>query len=340
MPLPCPLHDASMHRESLSNRQAALILGLQRYKNLSENAKDQALAQQLYNTFTSAEKHWRTHLVSSPQLHIWLRLQHNGQQHAQSLNDLSRLFDNADTAYAYTLKNGIGCARDEVDPLIKHMSPPTYTFTDAPMDNRYDIALFGKVADAACYRISQVWPSVGALLPEYIKLFIHIPETNFRSCSASRYAGVVFCSSCDESIIELEESIVHEYCHQVLYERMEMAPHLLKEDDEQFLLPWSQTTRDFYGFFHAYAVYAYLAYYFKGVMDSHEHTSHFPEDVEYARNRYAAIMEGLLIAREQSIKPMHHAFTQTGLAALATLEVIIDDLVDDARAGASLEKTA
>jgi hypothetical protein len=64
---------------------------------------------------------------------------------------------------------------------------------------------------------------------DVVKIIGYLPDSTFRSCSAARYSGVVYFGNMDESLLDIEESLVHEAGHQVLYRLAEVTPITLPE---------------------------------------------------------------------------------------------------------------
>jgi hypothetical protein len=157
--------------------------------------------------------------------------------------------------------------RYSVDPLIAEVAPPSYIFKEfepkhaLESSRPYTLAFFREVAEAALRRIETVWPAFATLFSQFVKIVVHLPEAEFRSCSAHRFAGVVMLSAQDDSLFAVEESLIHEWAHQVLYCLMELDPLVEHDGEKMFTLPWSGAERDFYGYFHAAYVYWVLAVY-------------------------------------------------------------------------------
>jgi hypothetical protein len=161
-----------------------------------------------------------------------------------------------------------GCVelrRWDTDPVIAELAPPTYTFpaTDVVLRraeaDAYTLPTFRDVANVALRRVGNVWPALLEAIPQFVRIIVHIPEADFRSASAARYRGVIFMSSDDASLIEVEESLVHEFGHQVLYHAMKRDRLLTSGEQGDYELPWSGSHRDFYGYFHAFYIYLLLA---------------------------------------------------------------------------------
>jgi HEXXH motif-containing protein len=124
------------------------------------------------------------------------------------------------------------------------------------------------------------------LFPVFVRTIVHLPYADFRSASASRYSGVIFLTADDRTILEVEESIVHEWGHQVLYAVMELDPVVVDGDRGDLALPWSGARRDFYGYFHALFVYVLLLRYLEQIEDRDA------EELERVHELFAHILRG------------------------------------------------
>ncbi|EOZ4753919.1 HEXXH motif-containing putative peptide modification protein, partial [Pseudomonas aeruginosa] len=117
---------------------------------------------------------------------------------------------------------------------------------------------------SALKNIETAWPELHAQIEECVRIFGYLPDAAFRSCSAARYSGIVYLGNMDESLLDLEESIVHETGHQVLYQLGEMTRLTLPQTplEANYVLPWSGSRRDLFGFLHAHYIYALLVKYY------------------------------------------------------------------------------
>jgi HEXXH motif-containing protein len=119
---------------------------------------------------------------------------------------------------------------------------------------------------------------------------------------------------------------VHEYGHQVLYRAMEIDPLVDDDGTAEFTLPWSGSVRDFYGYFHAFYIYALLAAYYSRVQACRE------SDSDRAAERFEGIVEGLVRASED-FDANAHRFTRTGVAFSQGLIARVEALADGRRHG-------
>jgi hypothetical protein len=212
---------------------------------------------------------------------------------------------------------GIEVRRWDTDPLIAELAPPTYTFPPADValqrakSDAYTLPIFRDVADVALSRVGSVWPALGHAIPSFIRILVHIPEADVRSASADRYRGVVFMSSDDVCLLEVEESLVHELGHQVLYHAMRLDPLVTSGEEGDYELPWSGSRRDFYGYLHAFYIYLLLAKYLERALRDPEH------DPIAVRPLLDHILDGLRKASED-FEP-DERFTPMGRAMIERL---------------------
>ncbi|MCP1443848.1 hypothetical protein J3D54_002980 [Pseudomonas sp. GGS8] len=188
--------------------------------------------------------------------------------------------------------------RFDVDPLVATVMPPSYEF---PKDEAvrkqlersgYSVRFFCDVVNIALLRIEHTWPACREQIKKLVKSIFYLPDGSFRSCSASRFTGIILLSSRDDSILDLEESLVHEATHQLLYHIVEACPIVKEETSREplYTLPWSGQKRDFYGYFHAFFVYIALVKYLGRVR------SRSTEELQRAQNRLLYILRGLIKA--------------------------------------------
>jgi len=191
--------------------------------------------------------------------------------------------------------------RHDVDPLLRMVSSPTYTFpsdSGLPAEQErmkacqaYPLEFFSEVAGVALERARVAWPELVDMFSAFVHTLVHVPDSEFRSASASRYTGAIFIAGDDHSLLEVEESLVHEFGHQVLYWVMETDPLFENvENGPEFRLPWSGSERDYYGFYHAFYIYTLLAQYYARVVKSR------PESQAAAMKRLEEITSGLELA--------------------------------------------
>ena len=166
-------------------------------------------------------------------------------------------------------KTDIAIQRDDLDPIIKAATPPTFDFETA--DAASPGADLGEEArthfaaslDEAFANIAACDPQRHETFKQLIRVVGYLPDGDFRSCSAARYQGVIYLAGREETTIDLEESIVHEAAHQLLYKIGELQPITDREAlRHEYELPWSGSVRDVFGYFHAYFVYLQIVEYF------------------------------------------------------------------------------
>jgi len=170
----------------------------------------------------------------------------------------------------YVCDTPIALQQDNIDPYVMAATPPSYDFTavfgsEKGMNGHgHPLALQRELLGFAMDNIGKAWPALKAQIVDVVKIIGYLPDATFRSCSAARYAGVTYLGNKDEGVLDIEESLVHEAGHQVLYRLAEVSP-LVKEGTPQTLdykLPWSGSERDLFGFLHAFYIYVLLTKYF------------------------------------------------------------------------------
>lgn len=298
-----------------------------------------------------APPEYRLELVTDPAFGAWLALAslatnqiltgvaentHSLEESVQDFAGLLRQFDERRTSQQPNTMAGtrIRVQRFDIDPLIARVTPPSYTFpTDESeqrrlMESGYSTAFFADVASTALSRIERTWPECHRYIARLVQILGYLPDADFRSCSASRYRGVVYIAARDNSILDLEESIVHEAGHQLLYTIVE-AGAIIRADAEpgEYALPWSGQIRDFYGYFHAFYIYVLLAKYMKRVVgqSSAERTE---DERRRADNRMRYIINGLVKA-VNDFRDNNH-FTPLGHELFGHLDRAVSDLAESA----------
>ena len=170
----------------------------------------------------------------------------------------------------YIAGTQIAVQQEDVDPYIMAATPPSYDFagqkagTPEQTGPGHPLALQQELLGIAMDNIGKAWPELRTQIEDVVQIVGYLPDASFRSCSAARYAGVIYLGNMDERLLDVEESIVHEAGHQVLYRVGELV-ELVKPGTSQkadFTLPWSGSRRDLFGFLHAFYIYTLLTKYF------------------------------------------------------------------------------
>jgi hypothetical protein len=164
----------------------------------------------------------------------------------------------------------IALLQADFDPYIMAATPPSYDFqaqlqSEGGLNGHgHPMAMQQELLGLAFENIEKAWPEMRTQIEDFVQIVGYLPNATFRSCSAARYAGVVYLGNMDERILDIEESIVHEAGHQILYRLGELAA-LVKEGTpktDDYTLPWSGSKRDLFGFLHAFYIYTLLTKYF------------------------------------------------------------------------------
>jgi hypothetical protein len=227
----------------------------------------------------------------------------------------------------------------DVDPIIARATPPTYVFrTVAKSGSRrtqysYSTSFFRDVASVAFERIAHTWPDCFSSISQLVRILGYLPDGNFRSASASRYAGVIYLTARDNSILDLEETLVHEGGHQILYAICEANPILDDTGDPgtaKYQLPWSHQVRDLYGYYHAFFIYVLLAKYYQRVLDDTVNARP-KNELQFAAQRQSHIVSGLLRANDDLRRA--EGLSASGRELIENLEREVVDLERTHRAG-------
>ncbi|WP_017903871.1 aKG-HExxH-type peptide beta-hydroxylase, partial [Pseudomonas asplenii] len=150
--------------------------------------------------------------------------------------------------------------RFDIDPLIVAELSPCYEFPsdDATrqllQNSGYCIHFFSDVVNVALSRIALTWPGCHEQFHHLVRLICYLPDGRFRSGSARRYSGAILLSARDHSLLEIEESLVRETAHQLLYGIEEICPVVDPQADEErpYFLPWSNRPCDLADYFQTF----------------------------------------------------------------------------------------
>ena len=212
-------------------------------------------------------------IINDPVFQIWMALafQHANAVLTEQADDTAALQDMllelpavlqriTQTAVDHKYSNHPPIRRFNVDPLIAAATPPSYEFPEDESTRKhlersgYSLHFFRDVVSVALSRIANTWPACYEQFRHLVKLICYLPDGTFRSCSEARYTGVILLSAKDHSILEIEESLVHETTHQLLYSLVEVCPIIdeRRAEERLFSLPWSGLQRDLHGYVHAF----------------------------------------------------------------------------------------
>ncbi|MEU1527125.1 HEXXH motif-containing putative peptide modification protein [Nocardia rhamnosiphila] len=182
----------------------------------------------------------------------------------------------------YIPNTSIALQQNDIDPYVMAATPPSYDFVamlssgQGTNGHGHPLPMQQDLLGIAIDNIDKTWPELKAQIEDMVKIVGYLPDATFRSCSAARYAGVVYLGNMDERVLDVEESLVHEAGHQVLYRLGNLTP-LVREGTPQtagYTLPWSGSQRDLFGFLHAFYIYTLLTKYFwrRARLNAHELT--------------------------------------------------------------------
>lgn len=233
-----------------------------------------------FELFKSMPPARRRQLVEFPPFLIWLKqsislisdptiLEHKLNECGRVINVFKERGNNPHILKMQDLI--IEVERFHIDPLISEVAFPEYKLPD---ENRqvefeekalYPYSFFVESLALALERIKQSWPEAYSAFPKFVKIVVDMIDGEVTSYSAADHTGVIFVSTDNSPLVALEEYLMHEFGHQILYHVMELDPLVLMENKRTFKMPWSGNERDFYGYFHAFFIYILLARYLERV---------------------------------------------------------------------------
>jgi hypothetical protein len=292
-----------LRAEVIAARQAAFAALMLRVATGGDGDLVQ-VAEDALDRFLGASREQRLAVAADPAFSIWL--QRAARLEGGDKVGVARMVADFPAVFArclerldrddFGLVKPVELVRYSVDPLVAEVAPPTYTFPPAEEAQEleaktpYSLEIFKEIARAALRRVGLAWPELLELFPHYVRTIVHLPYAEFRSASASRYAGVIFLTADDHSVLEVEESLVHEWAHQLLYSVMERDPIVVDGSRDDLTLPWSGARRDFYGYFHALFVYTLLLRYLERIAGRDE------LELQRVRELYLHILRGAVRA--------------------------------------------
>jgi len=222
----------------------------------------------------------RQRLIEHPPFLIWLKLILSSGSSRDDLKrrlpELKRIMgsfakERDDRSALTTSEAQAQLARFDVDPLIREAALPEYSFPDRDRQREfedmvvYPMSFFAEMVTIAVKRIERAWPAAQRDFFKFVKLIVDMVDADFTSYSGYNHAGVIFVSTDNSSLVALEEYLIHELGHQILYNVMELDPLVINEPERMFRLPWSGQERDLCGYFHAFYIYTFMVHYLRRV---------------------------------------------------------------------------
>jgi len=297
-----------MRETFISQRHSLGLDSLKKCAQITQGLKKNVVSDELINILTPHSEESYA-VFDDPIFEIWLSFLHRaaakGREEEVFLHcvNLTSVLKRVEMRIngkeqRYLLGTKIPIQQNDLDPYLMAATPPSYDFIEAlqsedEISNQgHPVELQTELLGLALKSIGNAWPEMKGQIIEFVKIIGYLPRATFRSCSASRYPGVIYIGNMDESILDIEESMVHEAGHQVLYRLAELTP-LTKPNTSQaaeYELPWSGSKRDLFGFFHAFYIYALLAKYFwrRALVGDHNSRD--------ARKRSILILMGMRLA--------------------------------------------
>lgn len=222
----------------------------------------------------------RRQLVEYPPFLVWLKQSINVASDPTRLKDkldetirVINLFKESrnNTSILRVAGVPIQVVRFDVDPLIAGAAFPDYRLPDERRQLEfeekgiYPYSFFVASLSLALERIKESWPEAYRFFPRFVKIVVDMIDGEVTSYSAADHTGVIFVSTDNSPLVALEEYLIHEFGHQILYHLMELDALVASDSGSNFTLPWSGNIRDFYGYFHAFYIYILMALYLERV---------------------------------------------------------------------------
>lgn len=250
-----------------------------------------------FEIFKHLTKEDSRRLIEDPLFLTWLK-RSQADVSKERLSDLKRIMNRVHEKgkqYSAIRIEGtdVEVARFDVDPVIKEACSPNYQFPDKFRQQRfeevvaYPFSFFKETLALALERIRRAWPEAHNEFSRFVRLVVEMIDGDFTSYSAYDHAGIIFVSTDNSPLVALEEFLIHELGHQILYNVMELDPLVISEREQTHKLPWSDQERDLYGYFHAFFIYTFLAEYL------YRTTSRSKREQRRISERLAHILKGL-----------------------------------------------
>jgi hypothetical protein len=228
--------------------------------------------------FKNLQDHERLHLVEYPPFMIWLKQslralasQSDLKKQLADFNRVIAAFEARGEKTTTISSHGrkIEAIRFDVDSLILQAAAPEYIFPDVRRQREfeetavYPLSFFVEMLSQALVRMERTWPEAHRDFFKFVRMVVDMIDSEFTSYSACDHTGAIFVSTDNSPLIALEEYLIHEFGHQILYSVMELEPLVKDGLMGTYKLPWSGNERDFYGYFHAFYIYILMAHYYR-----------------------------------------------------------------------------
>ncbi|MEZ5428756.1 MAG: HEXXH motif-containing putative peptide modification protein [Pyrinomonadaceae bacterium] len=289
-----------------------------------------------FNILKSASAERRRELIKHPLFVAWfkqtVRAQNEPKRLAEKLTEFGRVWETTardDEALLTVEGQRVLIRRYEVDPLIMEAAFPEYQLPDR--DRRNEIAreviyperLFAEMLAIALERIKHSWPEAYRNFPRFVKIVVDMIDGEYTSYSSAEHTGAIFVSTDNSPLVALEEFLIHEFGHQILYYLMEVDPLITEGDETIYRLPWSGNERDLYGYFHAFYIYILMARYLERV----KHRS--KREQKRIKARRSHILKGLKQTVEAFEK--NENFTDCGRVLFNNLKSEVEQIEENIR---------
>lgn len=232
-----------------------------------------------FNRFKNAEPDERQQVLENPLFVVWLKKTLRSQPDVELLRtqlaELKRVLKIAaeeDESLKIIVEGkAVRVKRYELDRLIAETASPEYSLPDerrrAEFERNvvYPETFAREMLAVALERIKRSWFEAYRDFPKFVRVVVDMIDGEYTSYSAAEHTGVIFVSTDNSPLVALEEFLIHELGHQILYHVMELDPIVTDAVKETYRLPWSGNERDFYGYFHAFYIYILIARYLERV---------------------------------------------------------------------------
>lgn len=280
-PIDYPIRSALLLHEVARERQAALAVVAMKLRSRGRSELVEPLIARLAQPADA-----RRAFVATPELRVWLKqairalgLAHTGAKQviAAELDPLIQTFtqikSSREASGPRVPGTPIRLVGHELSPLLATAIPPschilTVPERETPGPSNCTLTIAGEALAEALANIARSWPALHEDILRYVDCIVYLSGVGFHSCSAEPYTGAILLSDSIPTSADLQQSLVREYAHQVLYNVMELDPLLTNSSDEGSLaLPWPGAPRDHHACFHAYFVDLIVALYLERIRD-------------------------------------------------------------------------
>lgn len=229
----------------------------------------------LYEQWCRLSKEERDGILGWPLFRIWLdrvleALPARGEGLVSRLGEFSRVlasFNDVDSEGVEIPGTTIRLLTTP-DPMVRQAlrsDIESYHAETENATNAEEEMLCAEVLSASMSRISRAWPEMHEIINRLVRYVVYVPHDRLRSVSGRDYPGIVYLGEPQDiglgmDTVQLEELLVHECAHQILFTLDEIKP-VIGESSRSYSLPWSGKSCNEFVYIHAYYVYATIVQY-------------------------------------------------------------------------------